>query len=130
MAGLLDGLRILVLEDEFLIAMDVEQICRDDGAADVVIARSVADAEAAAASSTFDAAILDLLLGGVSTLPFAATLRQRGVPFVFASGYTDLEEISASFPGVRIVGKPYGGNDILSALVQARGQTRVQADNR
>lgn len=125
MAGLLDGLRILVLEDEFLIAMDVEQICRDEGAADVVIARSVTDAEAVTSSSTFDAAILDLLLGSVSTLPFAATLRERGVPFVFASGYTDLKEISASFPGVGIVGKPYSGEDILSALAQARLQTQA-----
>ncbi|MFI0847049.1 response regulator [Mesorhizobium sp. IMUNJ 23232] len=125
MAGLLDGLRILVLEDEFLIAMDVEQICRDEGAADVVIARSIADAEAATSSLDFDAAILDLLLGSVSTLPFAATLRERGTPFVFASGYTDLKEISASFPGIKIVGKPYSGDDILSALAQARLQTQV-----
>jgi CheY-like chemotaxis protein len=125
LAGLLDGLRILVLEDEFLIAMDVEQICRDEGAADVAIARSIADAEAATSSSNFDAAILDLLLGSVSTLPFAAALRERGVPFVFASGYTDLKEISASFPGVRIVGKPYSSDDLLSALAQARLQTQV-----
>lgn len=125
MAGLIDGLRILVLEDEFLIAMDVEQICRDEGAADVVIARSITDAEAATSSSNFDAAILDLLLGSVSTLPFAATLRERGVPFVFASGYTDVKEIAASFPGVKIVGKPYSGDDLLSALAQARLQTQV-----
>lgn len=125
MAGLLDGLRILVLEDEFLIAMDVEQICRDDGAADVVIARSLTDAEAATSSSNFDAAILDLLLGNVSTLPFAATLQERGVPFVFASGYTDLDDIATSFPGVKIVGKPYSGDDILSALAHARLQTQV-----
>jgi DNA-binding response OmpR family regulator len=125
LAGLIDGLRILVLEDEFLIAMDVEQICRDEGAADVVIARSITDAEAATSSSNFDAAILDLLLGSVSTLPFAATLRERGVPFVFASGYTDVKEIAASFPGVKIVGKPYSGDDLLSALAQARLQTQV-----
>ena len=125
MAGLLDGLRILVLEDEFLIAMDVEQICRDEGAADVVIARTIADAEAATSSANFDAAIIDLMLGSASTLPFAATLRERGVPFVFASGYTDLKEIAASFPGVGIIGKPYGSDDILAALAQARLQARV-----
>lgn len=47
MADKLDGLRILVLEDEFLIAMDVEQICRDYGASDVIIARTIEEAEAA-----------------------------------------------------------------------------------
>ncbi|TIX32026.1 MAG: response regulator, partial [Mesorhizobium sp.] len=41
MPALLDGLRILVLEDEFLIAMDVEQLCRDHGAAEVTIAREI-----------------------------------------------------------------------------------------
>jgi DNA-binding response OmpR family regulator len=121
-AGLLDGLRILVLEDEILIAMDVEQICRDDGAAHVVIARTLEEAEAAASDSNFDAAIIDLRLGSVSTLPFAARLRDRGVPFVFASGYTSLGEIEVSFPGARIVGKPYGGEDILAALAEARAQ--------
>jgi DNA-binding response OmpR family regulator len=121
-AGLLDGLRILVLEDEILIAMDVEQICRDDGASQVVIARTLEEAEAAVAASDFDAAIIDLRLGNVSTLSFAATLRDRAVPFVFASGYTSLGDISVSFPGAKIVGKPYGGDDILSALAEARAR--------
>ena len=125
MAGLLDGLHILVLEDEYLIAMDVEQLCRDDGAAGVVIARSLADAEAAASASRFDAAILDLMLGKASTLPFASKLRERGVPFVFASGYTELNEVAASFPAVKVVSKPYAGDDLLQAVVQARRSLEV-----
>ncbi|MDQ6433592.1 response regulator [Mesorhizobium sp. LHD-90] len=120
MTALLDGLRILVLEDEFLIAMDVEQICRDDGAADVAIARTLEEADAAISSSAFDAAVVDLRLGNVSTIPFAEKLRQDGIPFVFASGYTDLTEIASSFPGASIVGKPYSGEDLVAALTAAR----------
>ena len=121
MAGLLGGLRILVLEDEFLIAMDVEQICRDAGAADVIIARTLEEAQSAAATG-FDAAIIDMMLEGKSTLSFAASLRNRGVPFVFASGYSDLGDAATSFPDTIIVGKPYSGDDLVKALCTACGR--------
>ncbi len=75
MAPLLDGLRILVLEDEALIAMDVEQLCLEHGASHVTVLGDLAEISAEAAATGFDAAILDLMLGGVSTLDFA---RQTG----------------------------------------------------
>ena len=119
MTNLLEGLRILVLEDEFLIAMDVEQLCRDHGANDVLIARSVEEIDPVDGVTNIDAAILDVMLGGNSTLDFARTIHERGVPFVFASGYTDLSAITAKFPGVAVVGKPYAGNDLVEALASA-----------
>lgn len=119
---LLDGLRILVLEDEFLIAMDVEQLCRDHGAQEVVIARDLTEIDAPGIAAQFDAAIVDLMLSGNSTLDFAAGLREKGVPFVFASGYSDAEEIRTSFPGVRLVTKPYSGEDLVEALALAYGR--------
>ncbi|MGT2464712.1 hypothetical protein ACVOMV_03395 [Mesorhizobium atlanticum] len=99
MPALLDGLRILVLEDEFLIAMDVEQLCRDHGAAEVTIAREIAEIDGQALSARFDAAVVDLMLGGVSTLDFAVRLRSEGIPFVFASGYSDLGRGQGLFSG-------------------------------
>jgi CheY-like chemotaxis protein len=108
------GLRLLVLEDEFLIAMDVEQLCRDHGAEDVVIIKSLA--EALDGHAHYDAAILDLMLGGESTIPFAARLQERGVPFIFASGYTEQGDLTTAFPEIPIVGKPYSGDDIVAAL--------------
>ena len=81
MSQLLAGLHVLVLEDEFLIAMDVEQLCRDYGAENVVIVRSLAESGQVFATE-FDAAIIDVLLDGVSTLEFAARLRDDNVPFV------------------------------------------------
>ncbi len=127
MPSLLDGLRILVLEDEFLIAMDVEQLCRDHGAGDVVIARDLAEIEPQDAVAQFDAAIVDLMLGGASTLDFAARLRQQGVPFVFASGYSDADEIKASFPGIRLVAKPYSGDDLIEAVAAGLRRARLDA---
>ncbi|WJI36802.1 MULTISPECIES: response regulator [Mesorhizobium] len=119
---LLDGLRILVLEDEFLIAMDVEQLCRDHGAGEVVIARDLTEVDGRKVATQFDAAIVDLMLGGTSTLEFAAGLRETGVPFVFASGYSDADEIKATFPGVRLVTKPYSGEDLVEAVALAYGR--------
>jgi CheY-like chemotaxis protein len=123
MSNLLDGLTILLLEDEFLIAMDVEQICRDHGAHDVVIARTVDEAHAVATGSHFDAAIVDMMLAGSSTLEFADVLKSRGVPFIFASGYADAPALARNFPSVPVVAKPYGGSDLMDALASACRRT-------
>jgi CheY-like chemotaxis protein len=119
---LLDGLRILILEDEFLIAMDVEQLCRDNGAADTTIARSLVEIGDDDLAGRFDAAIVDLVLDGISTLDFAERLRDQKVPFVFASGYSDSAELRAAFPDVQLVGKPYVGTDLIEALAAACGR--------
>lgn len=119
LSGLLEGLRILVLEDELLIAMDVEQLCRDHGAVHVAVAAGL---EEIADTLDFDAAIIDVLLGGVSTFGFAATLKEAGRPFVFASGYTDNAEVAKLFPGIAMVGKPYSGKDLIEAVATACGR--------
>jgi DNA-binding response OmpR family regulator len=116
----LTGLRVLVLEDEYLIAMDVEQLCRDSGADDVAIMRGLDEfGDAAIESPSFDVAIVDLMLGGASTLDFARWMHEREMPFVFASGYSDLEEITQQFPGVAVVAKPYAGDDLINAVAAA-----------
>ncbi|MBZ9852086.1 response regulator [Mesorhizobium sp. CA14] len=122
MPALLDGLRILVLEDEFLIALDIEQLCRDHGAAEVTIAREITEINGEALSPRFDAAVVDLMLAGVSTLDFAARLRSEGLPFVFASGYSDSDEIKDAFPDIRLVTKPFSGDDLVEAVALACGR--------
>ena len=118
----LEGLRILVLEDEFLIAMDVEQVCRDHGAVDVVIKRSLSGLENRPVNDLdFDAAVLDMRLGTTSTLDFARSLLAGGIPFVFATGYGDPAETAQSFPGVPVITKPYMGSDLVEALVRVVG---------
>lgn len=122
MSDVLDGLFVLLLEDEFLIAMDVEQLCRDHGAREVVIASTVEEAEEALAGARFDAAIVDLMLTGTSTLPFATSLLALAVPFIFASGYSDTKELARTFPGIAVVTKPYTGHDLVEALAAACGR--------
>ena len=127
MDEMLSGLRILILEDEFLIAMDVEQLCRDNGATDIMIKRSVAEIEAEDATDGFDVAIVDFMLSGVSTLPFAERLHVQGRPFVITSGYVDTAEVLTAFPGVGVVGKPFSGPDLIQAVAAAVGRRGVQA---
>lgn len=119
MSGILDGLKILVLEDELLIAMDVEQLCLDHGASGVIVARRVDETPYV---DDFHAAVVDVLLDGVSTLDFADRLREAGKPFIFASGYTENAELAKRFPGVAMVGKPYSGNDLIEAVAEACGR--------
>jgi CheY-like chemotaxis protein len=105
------------MEDEALIAMDVEQLCRECGALDVLVVRSVQQVEAdSLAASGFNAAILDVMLSGSPTVDFARTLTQHGIPFVFATGYADQDQLFHEFPDIPVVGKPYVGADLVNAL--------------
>lgn len=124
----LTGLRILVMEDEVLIAMDVEQLCRDHGATDVVLVHALDEADPAPeVEGGFDAAILDVALAGRSTLPFAEKLTARGVPFIFATGHADAEGLFDAFPGVAVVGKPYAGTVLIDALARAIAASRASS---
>ncbi len=125
LSDLLEGLRILVLEDEFLIAMDIEQLCRDHGARDVVIKAKLGDIqEDAETLSAFDAAVIDLMLAGESTIAFAARLQAREVPFIVSTGYADFKEVSRDFPDVAVIGKPYSGHVLVEAIAAAYGRGR------
>lgn len=122
----LDGMRVLIMEDEFLIALDVEQLCRDHGAADVVIVRNLEELGADPfARDPFHVAVLDVMLAGEPTTGFAGQLVERSIPFVFATGYSDNEEMFERFEGVPVVGKPYSGRDLMAALAGVIGSRRA-----
>ncbi|MEO3389264.1 response regulator [Mesorhizobium sp. CAU 1741] len=123
-ASPLDGLRVLLMEDEFLIAMDVEQLCRDHGAADVTIAQTIdALGPDPFAGDPFHVAILDVRLAGHTTIDFARQLAERGIPFIFATGYADgngtFEALHQSIDSFEVVIKPYGSEDLMGALTRA-----------
>ncbi|WP_245453453.1 response regulator [Aquibium carbonis] len=121
----LDGRSILILEDEYLIAMDVEQTCLEWGAREVTILRSLDDlGERPFEDWQFDAAILDLRLGGETTAQFAGQLLERRIPFVFATGLTNVGEIADGFPDVPVVGKPYSGDELARVLSEVIQRSR------
>ena len=110
----LRGLRVLVLEDEPIIALAIEDALFELGATPV-LAERVADAEAALAEGGFDAAILDVNLHGQRSYPVAHALAALGLPFIFATGYGDAEHPDA-LRDVPTITKPYGRADIAAAF--------------
>jgi CheY-like chemotaxis protein len=84
----LAGRRILVVEDESLVAMLLETILEDLGCETVGPVSSVAEAlEVIAGDDRLDGGLLDVNVAGVEIFPVAAELEARGVPFVFSTGY-------------------------------------------
>lgn len=83
----LEGHRILVVEDEMLIALEIEDALRDLGCAIVGPAARLDEALQLAAEEAIEAAILDITIRGGHVYPVAARLAARGIPFLLASGY-------------------------------------------
>ncbi|MBC7985691.1 MAG: response regulator [Sphingomonadaceae bacterium] len=105
----LEGKRILVVEDEPLIAMMVEDMLHDFGAIVIGPAASVAEALALIEEAVLDAALLDVNLRGERSDAVADALEARGVPFALATGYGE------SAVGVALA-KPYGGDRLVTVL--------------
>jgi CheY-like chemotaxis protein len=112
---ILNGKRILVVEDEAIIAAFVEDILDDLGATVVGPAYSVTQALKLASAETLDAALLDVNVRDESIVPVRDTLRRRGIPFVFATGYgaERARDVTGDAP---VVDKPYSRERIARAL--------------
>jgi CheY-like chemotaxis protein len=86
----LQGLRVLVVEDEILVAMLIEEMCADLGCEVVGPAGTLDEALERSRQPGFDVALVDMNLGGVRADPVLAELHGRAVPFAIASGGSDL----------------------------------------
>jgi CheY-like chemotaxis protein len=113
--GVLSGRRILVVEDDYLIATDLARSLEDLGAAVLGPAGSVKDALALLAGVTIDAAVLDINLGTEKVFPLADTLLSRRVPFVFTTGY-DRWIIPSTYAGVPRLEKPIDTRALVRLL--------------
>ena len=80
---------MLVVEDEMLLAMDIEALLKEQGCEVLEPACSVKRALAVIEAGQPDAASLDMNLNGESSAPIAAALRERNIPFVIVTGYTE-----------------------------------------
>jgi DNA-binding response OmpR family regulator len=110
----LRGLRILLVEDDPLICLDLETSLIDLGAV-VTAASSVETAFAALSIAMPDVAVLDFELGAESSEPIAEVVRARKVPFLYLSGYSEHDGRFGRWSGIPILTKP------LSAAQLARG---------
>ena len=109
--------RVLVVEDNPLIALDAEENLRALGVGRVDVATSADQALALIDRTAPEFALLDFNLGGETSEPVARALERRGIPFAFASGYAEVEAMSARFARmIAILLKPYRKADLEGLL--------------
>jgi CheY-like chemotaxis protein len=113
----LAGKRVLLVEDEPLLLLDLQDMVVRMGCQVVASRGDLSAALNQARDAEVDLAVLDVNLGGERIDPVADVLAERGIPFVFASGYAD-----AGIPGQHahrpLVQKPYQGEKLHAALMR------------
>jgi DNA-binding response OmpR family regulator len=112
-----DGPRILIVEDDYLIAALLEDIMKAAGWRVVGPVSRVAEAVDTAAHQDCDAAVLDVNLAGEPIYPVAEVLSRRKVPFMFLTGYGD-EALEDPFGERPRLGKPFRTKELLGALAR------------
>jgi CheY-like chemotaxis protein len=111
--------RVLIVEDEALVAMLIEDGLSDAGAEIVGSVGTVSEAlqiiERVAHSGGLDAAVLDLNLAGEAVTPVADQLAELGVPFLFATGYGAGHD-TGGHPAATVLHKPFDAERLVTAV--------------
>lgn len=119
----LHGLRILIVEDNFVLADALRYLLAGYEGVVTAIAPTVERARAAFAAEPADVAVLDINLNGASVVPFAEELRAAGVPFVFVTGYGDDPELLPEhLRGLPRLEKPVEADRLVSLLLELAGR--------
>jgi DNA-binding response OmpR family regulator len=111
------GTRILIVEDEAIIAFDLAQTVLDAGGEVVGPEATLTGARRLASQQDLSAAILDIRLGDEYVDPLARDLSARGIPFLFHSGHERANRLLADWPDRTILSKPVARSTLISALV-------------
>jgi DNA-binding NtrC family response regulator len=112
----LEGARVLVVEDEAILAMELELILCEAGAQAVTLCRTVESALAALAKNGVAAAILDVRVGREPVGPVATQLARRGIPFLFYTGQIGNDPVLEAWPRAKVITKPAPARTIISAV--------------
>jgi CheY-like chemotaxis protein len=114
----LKGLRVLVVEDEALVALQLEDMLSDFGCAIIGPASRVAQALALLDGELVDAAVLDLNVAGELVYPVADALADRGLPYIFATGYGALG-LSEPYRRRPVLQKPFLPSELRKAMLDS-----------
>jgi PAS domain S-box-containing protein len=114
----LSGHSILVVEDEAITALAVAQALEQAGFTVIGPAARVGEAIDLLRTNLPDAAMLDLSLFGSSAHPIAEALRNRGIPFLFCTGYQDLNHTAGMMDDVPVLSKPVSAGKLIDALTK------------
>lgn len=110
--------RILVVEDEYLVALDLEELLIGMGHQVIGPASRIDEALDLARCSDIDFALLDVNLAGIPSFPVADVLRERGIPFVFSTGYGS-DGLVDGYRHETALRKPYEAEKIADAIARA-----------
>jgi len=113
--SVLRGKRVLVIEDEPLLSMDMEATLRDAGCDVIGPAATLGQAKSLTAEGTYDVALVDANLSGQPVDDIAAALTQRNVPFAFVSGY-GREGLPTGFREAILLNKPFSPTQLLGIV--------------
>lgn len=117
----LDGRRVLVVEDESLVAMLLETMLEDMGCTPIGPIGTVEEAlEVIAADPALDAALLDVNVAGRAVFPVASALEERNVPFLFSTGYGE-GGLPDDWRGRPTIQKPFTEATVREALQKTLG---------
>ena len=108
--------RILIVEDSALVVMVIEEVIDDLGWEIVGPGTRLGEALELARTERFDAALVDVNLDGEMSWPVAEALRDRGIPFVFTTGYDGATVLPEQFAKQKVVNKPFTVSEIEQAL--------------
>lgn len=117
----MQGLKVLVVEDEMLVAMMIEDILEDLGCA-VTMAGSAAAGLEALQAGGFEAAVMDVNLHGETSYGVARAAHDKGIPILFCTGYSNTR-LGAPFEDHPLLTKPFGAQDLTRALARLTGRT-------
>jgi len=124
----LDGLRVLVVEDDYHVARSLGQTLTRLGCAVVGPTATAEEACELVKREVVDAAILDVRLAPGTSLPVATALRSRNRPFVFVTGFADLGMLPEELRGHRVLHKPVESATLRAALCEfSREQSRGES---
>ena len=114
----LQGLRILLVEDDPLICLDLEASLVDFGAIVTAVGDALAGLKAMSASA-FDFAVLDFEVGAETSEPIALAAKARNVPFLYLSGYSEHDERFSRWPGIQVLVKPLSVDEVARGIEAA-----------
>jgi len=117
---MIESFRILLIEDEVVIAMTAEDMLEEIGCKVVAQAANFDDAMQCALAGDFDLALVDINLNGVMSLPVAKVLREAGKPFIFTTGYGNVG-LETDFSDATVVTKPYTMRTLSQAIASVTG---------
>ena len=115
----LESLRVLVVEDSFLIARLMLRMITDLGAAVVGPAANLAEAREMLDREECNCAVLDINLGGETAEPLARILDERGIPFIFLTGYASPRLLTEEYRGRRTLHKPVDQRTLRAVMLRS-----------